>query len=132
MLPPSPDTASRQPNRGPHGGMRILAQGCDGYLCSAADCSVAELKGSPHRERGPCGRTTVLTLCGGQSDTPDVAAGTRDGQILAIWPTEMPIYTSLRRNVPHFAAPSRQRKANKRSKGLTAVPAIRPLTCTSW
>jgi len=40
----------------------------------------------------------------------------RDGQILATWPTEMPIHTSLRRNVPHFGAPSRQRTANKRSK----------------
>ena len=45
----------------------------------------------------------------------------RDGQILALWPTEMPIHTSLRRNVPHFGAPSRQRTANKRSKGPVAV-----------
>ena len=56
----------------------------------------------------------------------------RDGPSLARRPAEMPIGASPPRNVPHFGAPSRQRTANKRSKGPIAAVAIGPLTCTSW
>lgn len=44
----------------------------------------------------------------------------------------MPMLTSPGRDVPHSEAGSRGRAADKRSRGPTAVLAIRPLTCTSW
>jgi len=44
----------------------------------------------------------------------------------------VPFENSPYRQLPRCGVPSRQRTANKQAEGLTAVPAIRPLTCTSW
>ena len=59
---------------------------------------------------------------------PMSALAARDGPILAIWPAEIghPYQSSAQRAARRVS--SRQRTANKRSKGPTAAVAIRPLT----
>ena len=44
----------------------------------------------------------------------------------------LPPHANSGHMVPHSEDRSRGRTADKRSKGLTAVLAIRPLTCTYW
>ena len=77
----------------------------------------------PGRRRSrpaPCHGSSA-PLCG-TSDCSTVSADD---------PRRMPISTKPSRRMPRTGVLSRQRTANKRSKSLTAVLAIRLLTCSS-